>query len=247
MTTRAAAAAGRRLGHRRHAQALAGTKGRARVQLGQELRAHVELLAEGFGQGRVTQVRELRLLLVALGDLDEGSRRVLRRDRVGGQRRASGIELAPGCRVHHAGHAELVPLLEGEDRLAGVATVARVDLAGREARAIEQDLRAKDGGTPHAGAHHLRRTGAVGGGPVHPGRGTRRGRDGGRNNRRGQWSGRDGAGRGGSGLGARRAGRDPGREKEDEQETACQVRCGRAWVQVSGGGFPRHQEPDCSI
>jgi hypothetical protein len=80
-----------------------------------------------------------------LSAISSGAGDVLGGDGVGGQRvGAVGVQRRPGRRVHGAVAVDGARFLVAADRRAQVRAGGAVDLAGREMRAVEQDLGAQD-------------------------------------------------------------------------------------------------------
>ena len=119
---------------------------RTRIQLLQQRRARVKFFSDGFERCAVVQRLQLRLF----DDIGRDVRCERTADVLGGQGvghergLTAGRETFPCGRINSSTFRKAVRALKRDDGAAHVAPGAPVDLARRETRAIEHDLRGRD-------------------------------------------------------------------------------------------------------
>ena len=148
-------------GHVRHEDVVARFERLAAIERAQQLLAHVEALGERFHDRFIAEVIEPRALHHVARHLHERPLDVLPGHAVRREHMVIGsAQRLPRRRVDAAAFRQPVRGLERRHGLAHVLAEAAVDLAGREPCAVEEDLRAHDGGAARA-LREDRRTGVV--------------------------------------------------------------------------------------
>ena len=130
--------------HRRHPNLLSCGQLQIGIQLLNQRRRRVEPFRDGFDRRLVIERRQLGLVHELSWDgLFERSIQVVFGDRVGGDRRFALVaaERLPGLAVRCARCVQFASRLRGRERVGEVVSRLAVDLAAREALAIEQYLK----------------------------------------------------------------------------------------------------------